>query len=254
MLNPREEKEVSQYLCDPAYWMQEKKDGRRLLLQKKGDVVTGINRLGLTVGIPSLLVHAAQRLAGDFILDGESIGEVLHVFDILSIDDQDVRTFPFADRLLYLTDLLESGEQGQIQMVETAAYMHHKKVLFEECLKEQREGVVFKKQDAPYTGGRPATGGPQLKFKFCETASFVVDKINEKRSVRLTVLDGGKSVPVGNVTIPANHPVPPVGAVVESRYLYALPGGSIFQPVYLGVREDIRSEECVIGQLKYKAA
>jgi bifunctional non-homologous end joining protein LigD len=37
------------------------------------------------------------------------------------------------------------------------------------------------------------------------------------------------------------------------RYLYAHLGGSIFQPVYLGVRDDIRAEECVIGQLKYKS-
>jgi len=254
LLNPIEEKAVSQYLCDPDYWMQEKMDGRRLLIRKQGDAVTGINRLGLSVGLPALLVDAAQRLPGDFLIDGEAIGEVLHVFDILTFKGDDVRTLRFADRHLFLTDLLASGTQSQIRRVETALYSYHKKMLFEECLKAGREGVVFKHHEAPNTAGRPSSGGTQIKFKFCETASFVVDRINDKRSVRLTVLEQGKPVPVGNVTIPPNHPVPSVGAVVECRYLYAFPQGSIYQPVYLGEREDIRSEECVIGQLKYKPA
>lgn len=66
------------------------------------------------------------------------------------------------------------------------------------------------------------------------------------------MIRGNEVVSVGNVSIPPNHEIPAVGAVVECRYLYAFPGGSIFQPVYLGVRDDIPKEECVISQLKYK--
>jgi bifunctional non-homologous end joining protein LigD len=41
---------------------------------------------------------------------------------------------------------------------------------------------------------------------------------------------------------------------VECRYLYAFKeSGSIYQPVYLGSREDILSAECTTTQLKYKA-
>ena len=69
----------------------------------------------------------------------------------------------------------------------------------------------------------------------------------------LMLFDGDKVVPVGNVTIPPNHEVPGIGAAIECRYLYAHRGGSIFQPVYLGVRDDIRAEECQLSQLKYKA-
>ncbi len=110
-----------------------------------------------------------------------------------------------------------------------------------------------KRGDANYTAGRPNSGGPQLKFKFHETASFIVTKVNGKRSVSLMLFDGDKVIPVGNVTIPPNHTVPQVGAIVETRYLYAYLGGSIFQPVYLGVRDDIRPGECQLSQLKYKA-
>jgi bifunctional non-homologous end joining protein LigD len=43
---------------------------------------------------------------------------------------------------------------------------------------------------------------------------------------------------VGNVTIPANHALPKVGDLVEVRYLYHYPGGSLYQPIYLGSRSD----------------
>jgi bifunctional non-homologous end joining protein LigD len=58
---------------------------------------------------------------------------------------------------------------------------------------------------------------------------------------------------VGNVTIPANHSIPAKGAIVEVRYLYAYPGGSLFQPVYLGKRDDVDMRACTVSQLKFKA-
>lgn len=39
---------------------------------------------------------------------------------------------------------------------------------------------------------------------------------------------------------------------VEIRYLYAYKGGSLYQPAFLGERDDIPAEECVLSQLKYK--
>lgn len=139
LLNPIEESALGQLLCDPEYWMQEKKDGRRLILQKLNGEVTGINRLGLSIGLPTMLIDAAKRLAGDFIIDGEAIGEVLHVFDFLNMDGQDIRHLSYTDRHLYLFDLLQSGEQSQIQLVETAEYSYHKKMLFE-GVSERTEG------------------------------------------------------------------------------------------------------------------
>lgn len=77
--------------------------------------------------------------------------------------------------------------------------------------------------------------------------------MNDKRSVSLILFDGDKVRPAGNVTIPPNHDVPVPGTVVECRYLYAFKeSGSIFQPVYLGARTDIRAAECITAQLKYK--
>ena len=126
--------------------------------------------------------------------------------------------------------------------------------MFDRLKAEGREGVVFKNITAPYTPGRPASGGTQLKHKFCETASFVVGKVNAKRSVSLLLNNDSGLVDAGNVTIPPNHDIPQSGDVVECRYLYAFKeSGCIFQPVYLGTRDDITADECVVSQLKFKS-
>ncbi len=86
-----------------------------------------------------------------------------------------------------------------------------------------------------------------------ETASVIVNTINAKRSVGMAVWDNGTLVSAGNVTIPADQPIPQVGDVVEFRYLYAIPeSGSLFQPVYLGARDDIMPAECTRDQLKFR--
>jgi bifunctional non-homologous end joining protein LigD len=120
--------------------------------------------------------------------------------------------------------------------------------------RQSREGVVFKRLDAPYVPGKPNQGGPQLKFKHVATASVIVAKINTQRSVEVSLLQGRSLVPCGNVAIPPNHEVPPVGAVVEVRYLYAYRDSlALYQPVYLGTRDDVEAGECVASQLKFKA-
>jgi bifunctional non-homologous end joining protein LigD len=42
---------------------------------------------------------------------------------------------------------------------------------------------------------------------------------------------------------------------VEVRYLYAFPESrSVYQPVYLGRRDDVLRSECTLAQLKFKPA
>lgn len=130
-----------------------------------------------------------------------------------------------------------------------------KRALFNKLKSENAEGIVFKRRKAAYTSGRPASGGNQIKFKFVATASFVVMKVNKKRSVAVGLYDDNKPnfpIDVGNVTIPPNKDVPKKDQIIEVQYLYAYKGGSIYQPVYLGVRDDIDREACLMSQLKYK--
>ncbi|MDM8556367.1 hypothetical protein QUF75_16715, partial [Desulfococcaceae bacterium HSG7] len=151
-----------------------------------------------------------------------------------------------------LSHLESLGLSGSVTVIETAKTQKEKQRLYDRLQASGAEGVVFKKHAASYTAGRPKSGGNQVKFKFYATASVVVTKINDKRSVAVGILAEERRVGVGNVTIPPNKDVPAVNSVIEVRYLYAYPGGSLYQPAYIGVRDDVGVEDCVISQLKYK--
>ena len=254
LLNPVEEDQVGSLLADSSWWLQPKHDGRRLLIDKRGDKITGINRLGLSVALPETLAHDAAKCPLDLILDGEWVGETFHAFDVLLVADDKIGGLRYAERYLRLMNLLASFQHRHIQLVQTAFTPRQKAELFDQLQKANAEGVVFKKIDAPYVAGRPASGGTQLKKKFVTTASFIVGKINAKRSVSLLLFEGDKIKPAGNATVPPNQEIPETGQVVECRYLYAYrESGCIFQPVYLGPRDDITAAECQAAQLKYKA-
>ncbi|MCW8129363.1 MAG: WGR domain-containing protein [Planctomycetota bacterium] len=252
LLNPITEEEAERYLRDDAYWLQEKMDGRRTLVRKVGDEVTGINRRGLTVGLPESIVQAAQALRSDCVIDGEAVGDRLHAFDCLRRGNSPLEKLAYRDRWRILLELV-GGRRGAIEVLPTAAETGDKRDLLRFLCERKAEGVVLKNRNAPYTPGRPASGGPQVKLKFYATASCIVaPSRNGKRSVGLEVLDGLKLVSVGNVTIPPNAAIPQQGQVLEVRYLYAYNGGSLYQPVYLGRRTDILTAECKLSQLKFR--
>ena len=240
-------------LKDNGFYLQPKHDGKRLLLHKKGDDISGINRRGIECGIPERIRAAAMALPGDFLIDGEAVGDTLHVFDILEIGGSDIRAIPYRDRLVKLLNLLASGQQTGIQWVATISGHEAKTRSFDHLREENAEGVVFKQIGTPYSPGRPNSGGSQFKYKFVETASVIVNAINAKRSVQMAVWENGTLVSAGNVTIPADQPIPQVGDISDVRYLYAMPvSGALFQPVYLGVRDDITAAECTRDQLKFR--
>ena len=254
LLNPIEEEQVEALIEDPDHWMQEKWDGRNRILHKQDGKIIGINKLGLAVALPETLVRDAQACEEDFTIGGEAVGDMLGSFDLLFIGDDDVRGRRYAERLLLLGNLLGTFAHPDIQMIETAYSPEEKRRMFQRLKSAGREGVVFKHRDAPYIAGRPASGGPQLKYQFRATASFIVGKVNAKRSVTLQLLGEQSFVGAGNVTIPANQEIPQPGTIVECRYLYAFKeSGCIYQPVYLGVRDDIRPDECTTAQLKFKS-
>ena len=256
LLNPVEEAEVELLLCDDNYCVQEKFDGKHLLIRKQDEDLEGINKKGFIVGLPQTVANELRVVPGSFIPDGESIGDDYHTFDLLEHNGENLRLLPYRIRLARLMDLLllARSDYKYIRLVETAFNTRQKTELWERLRRENREGIVFKRLDAPYVPGRPNSGGPQLKFKFVATVSAVVVKINVQRSVELGLFNGRRLVSCGNVTIPANHNIPTVGTVVDARYLYAAKeSGVLYQTVYLGPRDDVEPGECLVSQLKFKA-
>jgi bifunctional non-homologous end joining protein LigD len=234
------------YIC-----FQQKHDGeRRMVTVEPGGPVIAANRRGLRVVLPEAveksLTALSERLGAKLVLDGEDMGEHLVIFDVLELG-RDIRKDGFHRRAMqidYLQDEMMYVPGRHPIVWEPAVTVMNPSALnqwVDNARQSRWEGVVLKDPDAPYTVGRPNSGGPALKYKFVESCTCVVLERNKgKRSVQLGVKDNnGAILFIGNVTIPANYDIPNPGQYVEIEYLYAYPdGGSLYQPQYKGVRAD----------------
>jgi bifunctional non-homologous end joining protein LigD len=254
LLNPIEEEEAEHYILNDSWLMQEKLDGVRFLLEKKNSKVSSYNRRGLYTNIHTNIWNSVSEVK-NFLIDGELIGEKMYAFDILEYNDQDLRDEKLSNRIEILNKLIdEIGWKENIDCTNVFCSADEKKIAYAKFFEDNKEGVVFKKKDAKYYVGRPASGGDYIKCKFYSTCSAIVTNINNKRSVSLGLYKGNKLVNAGNVTISSNFEIPEIGNVVEVKYLYAIKqSGSLYQPIYLGLRKDIAVEECVQTQLKFKS-
>lgn len=259
LLNPIQDSALEDVLRDNGFVMQEKFDGERRIIEKtcKDGVISvkGINRKGLSVPLPLKLVEAVKSLPIEsFLMDGEIIGENFIAFDLLAFAGVSIKDKPFIKRYEHLLNIFEKNKDKNIAYAKVAKTETEKRKIFEKVKSENGEGVVFKVRNSLYAPGRPSSGGDHRKFKFTESATVFVTKISEsKRSVYTAAKnESGEDIPLGKVSIPQNHDVPKVGDLVEVSYLYAYPGGALFQPVYKGVRNDIDVSACVTSKLKYK--
>ena len=98
-------------------------------------------------------------------------GIILFAFDLLFLDGVDIRSWPYRERLAALMNLLFSVQQTTIKLAETAFTAEQKLAMLRRLKAGKREGIVFKQVFAPYTPGKPNSGGNQLKHKFVATLS-----------------------------------------------------------------------------------
>ena len=243
------EEELSKFMNDSTFVMQEKNDGERRTVNKTESSCVGGNKKGETVGLPKEIIDSLAEET-DVELDGEIIGSTLFLFDVLRHNGKNLRSKSYSDRLKVMLNL-KLGKS--IKVVETAVSKEEKVSMLSKCRAANAEGVVLKKISAPYSVGREASTA--FKYKFYETATVKVSGLTKgKRSVQMAVLHEGAFVDVGAVTVPSNKAIPEVNEFIEVRYLYAYKGGSLFQPTFLFSRNDVDETDTVMSQLKYKRA
>jgi len=246
LLNEVNGDELASMIINDDFIAQEKFDGERRLVRVT-DKATGINKKGIEVPIPDAIAASIQVKC---IIDTEIVADTLYVFDILSFQGKSVTNKAYEERL----KLLESISFGaNVKVCKTIKGTKAKKVFLDKLKEDNKEGIVLKKSNHQYLAGRPNSGGDVFKFKFYKTATVRVSNHTKgKRSVGMEMLDGDL-VMVGKVTIPTNKEVPAVGAYIEVRYLYAYPnGGALFQPIYLGERNDQNESDIEVKQLVFK--
>lgn len=255
LLNMIAEEDAETYIQDDDWGCQEKYDGKHLILKRhKSGAFTAANKKGQEIPPPVGAANELSGEAGPWVIDSELIGDKLWAFDLLESGSGDQRCEDYFTRYTNLGINFDaySGSEA-FSVVKLITGTKAKRAFVAKMKKEGREGVVFKKLSAKFSEGRPASGGNMLKLKFWSSCSCVVKSLtSNKRSIQVYLGDEY----MGNVTIPPNYDLPSPGQIVEVKYLYVVgQGGALYQPIYLGVRDDVDASECTIKkqQIKYKA-
>lgn len=256
LLNALEDHELERFLRDDAVIAQQKLDGQRVIAHV-GETIVATNRSGQETAIPASVLAGLGYLPPGTIVDGEVAGDEYWLFDVLAVGGQDLRERGYHERWTVLDEELEPALSGDIRVLGMVTGEAGKRQLHEQLRAAGAEGIVFKQRDAPYTGGRPASGGTQRKYKFVKTADVVILE-NAGNAYRMAVWDGSALYDVGKVfagttngsrkeldDLLGNGSRP----VAEVRYLYATADHQLYQPVFVRLRDDKAGENCRRDQL-----
>lgn len=282
--------QLIQQLTHPMWVLQEKLDGKRVLLVLHEDREPEfLHREGGPTHVPDVGLRAAlASLREDTILDGELVRDpatglyVLHVFDVLRLRGEDTTTRVlggFEGRMALLwTDVSrlahEAGCRGQLVTApfhpcERGVGLTHNDTSVavmkaHEMFRTGKEGFVLKRLDRPYVAGRCDWRDPAwIKFKFVSDATVRSrgPAPDGAWAFLMEVLEDGEWVPCGRCTVPWNagyvmgRDFAP-GTLWEVRYLYATKDHVLYQPriAPAGRRDDLTDDAAVRAQFRYRNA
>jgi bifunctional non-homologous end joining protein LigD len=292
-----------------AGWLFELKlDGYRLRAARENGEARLISRNGhdLSGAFPEIAHAVAALPFDDIVLDGEVVvpddaghpsfqrlqnrarlsrpievrraavetPATLYLFDLLALEGYDVRPLPLVKRKAILEKILPPA--GALRYLEH--FESKGEALYEQVVRLGLEGIVAKRADSPYRGGRSADW---LKIRADRTGDFVVVGFTRPKGSRggfgalhLGAFADGKLMYAGRVgsgfsaaqlkevaaqleqarrTEPAfGGPVPKDDShtwvepqlVVEVRYKEWTDEGLLRQPVFLRFRDDKPAAEC----------
>jgi bifunctional non-homologous end joining protein LigD len=253
---------IRSFLLNDQWAMEQKFDGKRRLLLRKGGVLTVTNSSGQQTNVLPELEEFVLRLpVDDFELDieDEVVGGGAVALDLLGYKGQSIDRLGYDHRRSALEAFFKECRisDAQLRLACSTIGSSDKRKMVERLHEENAEGAILKDRLAVYYGGE-AGREHWKKFKFVVTSTFIVEKVNAKRSVQLAVLNGLQRVAIGNCTIPPGVTVK-ANDLVEVSYLYARRGGCLIQPTNLRNRSDELSLDdesgraaVQISHLKYK--
>lgn len=256
LLNAIDDDELERYLGDSDHIAQQKLDGQRVLVTTGAELIV-TNRDGQRTSVDGRVFEGLTYLPHGTVVDGELLDDTYWLFDVLQLAGEDVRQRGYLERWGLLDGELEPALTGCVRVLPVAAGAAAKRSLHDQLRRARAEGIVFKARDAPYTAGRPASGGTQRKHKFLRSADVVILE-NAGNAYRMAVYDGRALFEVGKVfagTTNASRKLLDAALgrgeqpICEVRYLYATDDHQLFQPVFVAMRDDKAATECVRAQL-----
>ncbi|MBI3860242.1 MAG: hypothetical protein HY296_08465 [Thaumarchaeota archaeon] len=244
-------------ICEP------KLDGIRVFLFKSGDKLVLSSKHGgiyTPKGTPQVFsrvpefLHAPHRM----ILDGEYIAREakgLFLFDVLQVDNRDIRPRPLTERKRILREILKgTGLEVPYTLARTAEAITK---LRDEAVKQGREGVVVKNPHSTY-----AQPKSWLKLKKFDTVDCFVTGLVETTEMKRSGIprswsvavydDNGQQVDIGNVGSMVEKVDPrhvKRGSVIEVRFQEVTRDRKLRAPFIVRIRHDKTPDECLLSQL-----
>jgi ATP-dependent DNA ligase len=249
-------------ISNPLPAISERKyDGIRIFLFKSGPSLVMSGKLGSVFtprGNPTAFakvpefVHAPNRM----ILDGEYVSrDGVHLFDVLQVDDRDVRSLPLEERRKILDEILVgTGLEVDIHRVNTVQEIEELK---NEYISKGFEGLIVKNPLSRY-----GQANSWLKLKRFDTIDcFVIDfeDTPERRGTGFArswfvgLYDkAGQVVNIGKVGSFLEKVDPrsiAIGTVLEVRFQQVTEDKKLRAPFILRVRHDKLPAECSFSQI-----
>jgi ATP-dependent DNA ligase len=230
------------------------KSGDKLVLSSKhGGVYTPKSSPQVFSRVPEFL-HAPNRM----ILDGEYVAREakgLYLFDVVQVDDRDIRPKPLRERKKILREILKGTElEVPYKLAKTIDGITKFR---DEVVKKGREGIVVKNPESSY--GQPNSW---LKLKRFDTVDCFVTGIVETPEMKATGMarswsmavydDNGQVVELGNVGSTVERVDPrqvKKGSVVEVRFQEVTRDRKLRAPFILRIRHDKTPDECLASQI-----
>jgi bifunctional non-homologous end joining protein LigD len=237
--------EAARYIVDDRFWVQQKRDGERLMVRRYGQRLEAWNKQGQTIPVPSVLTSALLSVpVSHFILDGEYERSGYYCWDLLQAEEVELAAFAYRDRYRVLQAFAPCPF---IHILPSWTTTSDKERIVFEFLRNGAEGVVFKDAEAAYKPGR---AGQHFKLKFEKTVTVRVRSIDSLRHrATIEMFDGREWQEVSGIKV-ARGMVKP-GDYVEVRYLSGSLSNRLVQPVFIRVRADVSDEDCSLDQIEF---
>lgn len=266
-----DKKTLPTYVVDDRYYFEQKVDGHRKCIVVENSKVQVIGRDGQQTGLP--MAHRFQ-LPGGWIFDGELVGDIFWVFDLVSAGNQVGPDDPYSWRRDVLDNLAPSLECDDVKVLPCARTTEEKLALCKQVIENGGEGIMIKDASHTYQSGKRHRG--LLKAKFVKDVDAYITRFGvglsssgsgqPKANCELAVKnDNGDEVIIGECII---HPKErlltctydefqsgdgSLTCVVTVNYLYVVNPDKprLVQPTRIRPRFDKAPDECLLSQLRF---
>lgn len=228
------------------------KSGEKLVISSKhGEMYTPKGNPKVFAAVPEF-THAPHRM----ILDGEYVSkEGLHFFDVLQVDDRDVRSLVFSKRREILSEILV-GTMLETE-IKYASSIEEIQTIMKDIVSKGGEGILCKNPASAY-----GQTNSWLKLKRFDTIDCFVLEYEETQEMKRSgvprswfvgVYDESGNVvnlgKVGSFIEKINPKDVKIGTVIEVRFQEVTRDKKLRAPFIIRIRHDKTPNECLLSQL-----